>query len=131
MTSQTQRGAGVIRLVLADDHPQVRERLAVRLSRESDIELAGVASNSRLTLRSAIDERPDVLLIDPMMRDGRGLATLRQLVTELPDLAVVVLTAFIDTTLEMQLRSMGVRHILVKGISTTDLLAELRSAAAA
>jgi DNA-binding NarL/FixJ family response regulator len=130
MTSFAQTRAGKIRILLADDHPQVCEQLAARLSREPDFELAGVAQHSRATLRSVLDERPQVLLIDPMMRDGRGLATLRQLVADLPDLAIVVLTAFIDTTLDMQLRSLGVRHMLVKGVSTTELIEELRSAAA-
>jgi DNA-binding NarL/FixJ family response regulator len=130
MIPNVRKGAEKIRLLLADDHPQVREQLAARLRREPDFELADVARNSRTTLRSAIDAKPHVLLIDPMMRDGLGLATLRQLVTELPDLAVVVLTAIIDTTLEMQLRGLGVRHIMVKGVSTTELLEALRTAAA-
>ena len=129
MIPNVRKGAEKIRLLLADDHPQVREQLAARLRREPDFELTDVARNSRTTLRSAIDQQPHVLLIDPMMRDGLGLATLRQLVAELPDLAVVVLTAIIDTTLEMQLQGLGVRHIMVKGVSTTELLAALRAAA--
>jgi NarL family two-component system response regulator LiaR len=116
--------------MLADDHRQVREQLAARLAREPDFELVAAVWNSRSTLRTALDERPNVLLIDPMMRDGRGLATLRQLIAELPDLAIVVLTAVIDTSLDMQLRSLGVRHILVKGTSTKELFTELRSAVA-
>lgn len=129
MISQDRPGAEAIRILLADDHLQVREQLAARLLREPGLELTAVAQNSRAAYALTLANRPQVLLIDPMMRDGRGLSTLRQLVDELPDLAIVVLTAFTDTTLNMQLRMLGVRHILVKGISTPDLLAELRSAA--
>jgi len=131
MVSKDPPGAAQIRLLLADDHQQVRDQLAARLRREPDFDLVGVASNSRAAMQLTLAAQPDVLLIDPMMRDGMGLATLRRLVAEIPDLAVVVLTAIIDTTLELQLQSLGVRNSLAKGVSTTELLAKLRSAAIA
>ena len=131
MVSKDPPGAAQIRLLLADDHQQVRDQLAARLRREPDFDLVGVASNSRAAMQLTLAAHPDVLLIDPMMRDGMGLATLRRLVAEIPDLAVVVLTAIIDTTLELQLQSLGVRNSLAKGVSTTELLAKLRSAAIA
>ncbi|HUF39291.1 MAG TPA: response regulator [Anaerolineales bacterium] len=129
MTVINRSGAGGIRILLADDHHQVREQLAARLQRENGFDLVGVAANSRLTLQLALDARPRVLLIDPMMRDGMGLATLRRLVAELPDLAVVVLTAVIDTSLDMKLQELGVHHKQVKGVATADLISELRLAA--
>jgi DNA-binding NarL/FixJ family response regulator len=131
MVSKDPPGAAQIRLLLADDHQQVRDQLAARLRREPDFDLVGVASNSRAAMQLTLAAQPDVLLIDPMMRDGMGLATLRRLVAEIPDLAVVVLTAIIDTTLELQLQSLGVRNSLAKGVSTLELLAKLRSAAIA
>lgn len=117
-----------IRIVLADDHPQVRGQLAARLKRESDFEVAGVAANSIQTLQEAQAKQPDLLLIDPMMRDGLGLATLRQVCSGLPNIIVVVLTAFVDTTLNIQLREMGIKHILAKGVLFTQLVTELRAA---
>ena len=129
MNSEAQAGVEAIRLLLADDHPQVREQLAARLEREPGIDLVGAASHSLETLQIAIERRPSVLLIDPMMRDGLGLEVLAQAAAGIPELRIVILTAFIDTTLDMQLRALGICQILVKGISTPDLLAELRSAA--
>ena len=117
-----------IRIVLADDHPQVRGQLAARLKRESDFEVAGVAANSIQTLQEAKAKKPDLLLIDPMMRDGLGLATLRRVRSSLPNVIVVVLTAFVDTTLNIQLKEMGIKHILAKGVLFTQLATELRAA---
>lgn len=131
MVSKDQPGSAQIRILLADDHPQVRDQLAARLRREPDFDLVGVAANSRSAMQITLAAQPDVLLIDPMMRDGMGLATVRRLVAENPSLAVVVLTAIIDTTLELQLQSLGVKNSLAKGVSTLELLAELRSAAIA
>jgi len=118
-----------IRILLADDHPQVRKQLVTRLRRESDFEVAAVAVNSFQTLQEARSKRPDLLLMDSMMRDGLGLATLRQLRANLPNMIVVVLTAVVDTTLNIQLQEMGVKHILAKGVLSSRLLSELRSAA--
>lgn len=118
-----------IRILLADDHPQVRGQLVARLRRESDFEVVGVAVDSFQTLQEARSEQPDLLLIDPMMRDGLGLATLRQLRANLPNMIVVVLTAVVDTTLNIQLQEMGIKHILAKGVLSSRLLSELRTAA--
>lgn len=130
MVNHQTPGPAPIRILLADDHPLVRDQLAARLRREPGFDLIGVASNSRTALQLTLDERPDVVLIDPIMRDGLGLATLRRLAAERPDTAFVVLTAVIDTSLEVQLKSLGVGHTLTKGVMTAQLLAELRSAAA-
>ena len=118
-----------IRILLADDHPQVRGQLVARLMWESDFEVASVAFDSFQALQMAQSMQPDLLLMDPMMRDGLGLATLRQLRASLPNMIVVVLTAVVDTTLNIQLKEMGIEHILSKGIPTSKLLLELRSAA--
>lgn len=117
-----------IRILLADDHLQVRGQLAARLRRESDFEVVGVAANSTQTWQGAQAKQPDLLLMDPMMRDGLGLATLRRVRVNLPNMIVVVLTAFVDTTLNIQLRGMGIRHILAKGVLFSQLLSELRAA---
>jgi len=124
-----QTRADKIRILLADDHPQVRTQLVARLERENDFELIGVAASSTQTLRDALAKKPCVLLLDPIMRDGLGLTTLRQLHNTVPELIVVVLTAYVDTSLKMELHNMGITHILVKGIPTARLLDSLRTAA--
>jgi DNA-binding NarL/FixJ family response regulator len=117
-----------IRIVLADDHRVVREQLETRLRREIDFEVVGVASTSRETWEETQSKHPQILLIDPLMRDGLGLATLRQVRTKFPDLVIVVLTAYVDTALNMHFHEMGIQFILTKGIESSKLLAELRTA---
>ena len=118
-----------IRILLAEDHPQVREQLTARLNREPDLELVAVAVNSLQALQMAQLYQPDLLVIDPMMRDGLGVATLRQLHASLPNMIMVVLTAVVDTALKVRLKEIGMEHILSKGIPTSELLTKLRSAA--
>jgi DNA-binding NarL/FixJ family response regulator len=118
-----------VRVLLADSHSQVRTQLAARLQREADIELVAQAANSGQMLRLALANPPDVLLIDPVMRDGFGLANLRQIVSRLPAMAVVVLTAYVDTALKIELNRMGINQILSKGLASENLIEVIRSMA--
>lgn len=117
-----------IRILLADDHSIVREQLAVRLSWEPEFEVVGVASTSHETFQKIQMTHPHILLMDPLMRDGLGVATLRQVRANFPELVIVVLTAYVDTMLNMQFQQMGIKQILTKGIASSELLAALRAA---
>ncbi len=117
----------MVRVLLADSHPKVRTQLATRLQREPDIEIIAQASNSGQTLKFALSSQPDVLLIDPVMQDGFGLANLRQIVSRLPRLSIVVLTAYVDTALKIELNRMGIHHILPKELTSENLAEVIRS----
>lgn len=117
-----------IRVLLADDHRVVREQLAARLRREADFEVVGVISTSREVSQEIQAKHPHILLMDPLMRDGLGLATLRQTHANFPELIIVILTAYVDTALNMHFLQMGIRHILTKGVVSSQLLSELRAA---
>jgi len=120
-----------IRVMIADDHPQVRLQVRARLSREPGLEIAGEAAGSEQAIQCALDRRPDVILIDPIMSDGRGLVALDSIVTQLPQAAIVVLTAFADTAFRSALRKLGVRQILDKGIASEQLVEIIRAEGAA
>ncbi len=115
-----------IRVLLADDHASVRAQLRTRLSREDCIQIVAEADNSARTIECTLASRPDVVLIDPMMRDGMGIEATRQILTRLPQTIVVVLTAFADTYQQIELRKIGVTHILNKGIESQRLIEILR-----
>src|SRR6185503_2647383 len=117
-----------IRILLAEDHSIVREQLAVRLSGEPDFEVVGVASTSYEKFQKIQKMHPNILLMDPLMRDGLGVATLRQVRANFPELVSVVLTAYVDTMLNMHFQQMGIKQILTKGIASSELLAALRAA---
>lgn len=114
-----------IRLLLADDHPDVLTYLASRLRSEADIEIVGEATNSAQAIALALTEKPNAVLIDPMMRDGLGMNALRQIASRCPESHLVVLTAVVDTATHMEYRKMGISKVLIKGIESTKLVDEL------
>jgi len=114
-----------IHVLVADDHPHVRKQLAVRLAREKAIVSVLEASSSHHAL-DLIRQKPlDVLLIDPMMQDKLGFSVIRFVMEHIPHLAVVVLTAFPDTAFQMEMRQLGVKKILEKGIRSDELIQAL------
>ena len=115
-----------IRILLADDHPGVRAQIRTRLGHEPVFEVVGEAENSAQAVECALALRPNVVLIDPMMRDGLGIDATRQIAAHLPETAVVVLTAFADTAQRIELRKAGTRAILNKGIESQRLVETLR-----
>ena len=120
-----------IRIMLADDHDQVRVPMRVRLSRESDFEIVAEAATSDSALKAALATTPQVILIDPIMRDGRGLVVLTQIAQALPHTMLIALTAYSDTALQMELRRVGVASILDKGIASPLLVEKIRECASA
>lgn len=115
-----------IRILLADDHHAVRTQMRRRLGHEPDIQVVAEAVNCSQIVDRVRTLKPQVALIDPMMSDGLGLKTIGWLAAYVPETAVVVLTAFVDTALQMELRKIGVRGIVNKGIASTDLIQILR-----
>ncbi len=119
-------GESQIRILLADDHHNVRVQMGLRLGRERDFRVVAEALNSSQVVDRALALRPQIALIDPMMRDGLGLETVGWVASHLPEINIVVLTAYADTAFRMELRKMGVRRILNKGVDSSELVATLR-----
>jgi CheY-like chemotaxis protein len=74
-----ERGAGVIRVVLADDQALVRTGFAALIDAEDDIAVVGEAGNGDEALRLAQRERPDVVLIDIRMPGVDGIEATRRI----------------------------------------------------
>ena len=84
----------MIRILLADDHPVVRDGLAAMLATQPDFEVVGEAGNGAEALTEAARLRPDVVLMDLEMPELDGIEAIRRLRAADPSVQVVVLTAF-------------------------------------
>lgn len=85
-----------IRVLIAEDEGLLRSTLAELLAREQDIEVVAAAPNGREALIEALAHRPHVVLTDLRMPRMDGLELIGHLREQLPEAAIVVLTAFDD-----------------------------------
>lgn len=86
--------AQVIRVLVADDHAIVRRGLCALLATEPDIEVVGEAQDGREAIAQARRHRPDVILMDLVMPGTDGLAAIRSIRAEQPEVRILVLTSF-------------------------------------
>jgi len=85
-----------VRILLADDHPLVRQAIGVALRRQPDLEVVGEATNGTQALERIRELRPDIALLDLKMSPLNGLQVLAALAKEDISTRVLVLSAFSD-----------------------------------
>lgn len=119
-----------IRVVLADDHPMVRDGTQAYLEGEPGIRVVGVAGSAAETLRLVEAERPDVLVLDVHLPDQSGVAVTRQVRARFPQTAILILTGYDNVGQARALRRLGVLGYLQKTASAQEIVAAVRAVAA-
>jgi len=114
-----------IRVLLADDHPVVREGLRGMLAAEPDIEVVGEAASGPEAVALAGRLRPDVILMDLRMPDGDGVEAIRCL----PGATVVVLTTYDSDADILRAVEAGAAGYLLKDTPRAVLADRVRAAA--
>jgi DNA-binding NarL/FixJ family response regulator len=117
----------VIRVLVVDDHPIVRQGLVSVLGDEDDLEVVGEASSGREALARVQRLRPDVVLLDLEMPDLDGVETIPQLLTLRPGLGIVVFTAYDTDEFVLGAVRAGARGYLLKGASAEEIARGIRA----
>ena len=118
-----------LRVLVADDHPVVREGLRLILESESGFEVAGEAGDGAEAVRLAEQLAPDVVLMDLRMPVMDGLEAMTRIRANRPDAAIVVLTTFNEDDLMTRALEAGARGYLLKDVTRAALLDAVRAAA--
>ena len=126
---KSQRGEGMIKILIADDHLIIRQGLRLILETEDDFELVGEASDGAEALSLCQKFRPDVVLMDLRMPTMDGLTAIEKLRLEHPEIAVVILTTFNEDELMLRGLQAGARGYLLKDTDRTTLFNTIRAAA--
>ena len=120
--------SGTIRLVIADDIPLFREMLVHTLEEEEDIEIIAHASNGLEAVEACRLHRPHIILLDVEMPKMNGVEATKAIVAECPATRVVILTAYEDDQLILELIQAGATGYLVKDTHVDEVVKAIRVA---
>ena len=118
-----------IRVLIADDHPVVRDGLRAMLATQPDMELVGEAATGTEAVASARALRPDVVLMDLQMPQLDGPAAIATLRDKEPGVRVLVLTTFGTDADITRAIDAGATGYLLKDAPREQLFSAIRSAA--
>jgi DNA-binding NarL/FixJ family response regulator len=120
----------MIRIVVADDHPMVRDGLRTLFDSLPDTDMVSEAGTGREAVRAAVLERPDVLIMDLGMPDMDGFAATAEISRVAPEVAVLVLTMSDDDDTVFAAMRAGARGYLVKGATKEEIIRAVIAVAA-
>ena len=119
-----------IRVFLLDDHEVVRRGVRDLLESEGDITVVGEASTAAEALARVPAVHPDVAVLDVRLPDGDGVSVCRELRSQLPDVACLMLTSFADDEALFDAILAGAAGYVLKQVRGVDLLGAVRTVAA-
>jgi len=118
--------AGVVRVLVADDHPIVLDGVTLALQNTSWLRVAGYARSGREAIAAAGTLRPDVVLLDLRLPDMLGPEAVQALRARAPEMKIIIFTAYPDhAALEATLAA-GAHGVVVKDTEREDLVDVIR-----
>jgi NarL family two-component system response regulator LiaR len=118
----------MIRIVIVDDHPVVRQGLRLMLEQRPDLEVVGEGVDGAQALALALDLVPDVMLLDLLMPGADGISAIREIKRLTPMTQVIILTSFAEDEYIFDAIKAGALSYLLKDSRPDDLVAAVRAA---
>jgi len=116
----------LVRVLVADDHPIVVDGVTLALQRTSWLQVAGHAGTGAEAITAAQRFRPDVVLLDLRLPDMLAPEVITRLLAELPDVKVVIFTAYPDHAALGPALAAGAHGVVVKDTERADLVDAIR-----
>ena len=116
-----------IRILLADDHPLLRDGVAGLLADQPDMELVGEASTGHEAVDQFRKHRPDVTLLDLQMPEMNGIDAILAIRSEFPQARIVVLTTYTGDAQVLRALKAGAQAYLLKSVLRRELLDTIRA----
>ena len=114
-------------ILIADDHPLVREALHRALDVEEDMEVVAEAGDGEEAIKLASELRPSVVVMDIVMPKVNGIEATRKIKEIVPDTAILILTAYDDEEYVLGLLDAGAAGYLLKSARGRDLVGAVRA----
>jgi len=123
MTPELQR----IRVVLADDHPIVRDGLAAIINQQADMQVVAEAEDGEAAISLYEQHRPDVMVLDLRMPRRDGVSVVQEVLEKHPKARLLIITTYDGDEDIFRSLSQGAKGYLLKDAPRTEILSAIRA----
>jgi DNA-binding NarL/FixJ family response regulator len=124
--NQDSAGAKKNRVFVVDDHPIVRQGLALLINREADLVVCGEAEDAQTAVHSVATAKPDIFIVDISLNGPDGLDLLKDLRIRYPELPVLILSMHDESVYAERALRAGAQGYIMKQEATEKVLIALR-----
>jgi DNA-binding NarL/FixJ family response regulator len=114
------------RILIVDDHPAIREALAIRIAREADLEVCGEAADLAEAVEMAASSHPDVAVIDIALKSASGIDLIKRLKAKHENLRMIVWSMHSDDLYAERALRAGARGYINKELATSKIIEAIR-----
>jgi two-component system, NarL family, response regulator LiaR len=117
----------MIRVVFVDDHEMVRIGVSSYLSAQPDIEVVGEADDGKKGVELALQLKPDIILMDLVMKEMDGIEATKQIIAKWPEAKIIIVTSFLDDEKVYPALEAGATSYMLKTSKASEIANAVRS----
>ncbi|RLL46552.1 DNA-binding response regulator [Oceanobacillus piezotolerans] len=117
----------MIRVLFADDHEMVRIGVSAYLSAQPDIEVVAEADDGAPAVKLALELRPDIILMDLVMKEMDGIEATKQIMEAWPDAKIIIVTSFLDDEKVYPALEAGATSYMLKTSKAEEIAKAIRA----
>ncbi|ABR47763.1 two component transcriptional regulator, LuxR family [Alkaliphilus metalliredigens QYMF] len=116
-----------VTILLVDDHAIVRYGIRSLIERNDGLKVCGEAGTLQEAYHKVSDLKPDIVLLDIKLPDGDGAAGCREIKKRVPDVKVIILTAYAEDSIILEAVKAGAEGYLLKDIDSKNIITAIRN----
>ncbi|MEK5440661.1 MULTISPECIES: response regulator [unclassified Fredinandcohnia] len=116
----------MIKVLFVDDHEMVRIGVSSYLSAQPDIEVVGEADDGKIAVELALELRPDIILMDLVMKEMDGIEATRRIIESWPEAKIIIVTSFIDDEKVYPALEAGATSYMLKTSKASEIAEAVR-----
>ncbi|MEC2078195.1 response regulator transcription factor [Metabacillus fastidiosus] len=117
----------MIKVVFVDDHEMVRIGVSSYLSAQPDIEVVGEADDGHKGVELVLELRPDVVLMDLVMKEMDGIEATKSIIEKWPEAKIIIVTSFLDDEKVYPALEAGATSYLLKTSKASEIANAIRA----
>ena len=117
----------MIKVLFVDDHEMVRIGVSAYLSSQPDIDIIGEAEDGQKGVELALSLRPDIILMDLVMKTMDGIEATRRIVEKWPEAKIIIVTSFLDDEKVYPALEAGATSYMLKTSKASDIAEAIRN----